>query len=76
MTTHGPIVTEEHTMTRDQQSELITDEDTDEVERFRVLEIGSRLATLGAPAKVTTTDAQIEDADDDVDGHAWSVKQD
>jgi hypothetical protein len=69
------IVTEEHTMTRDQQSEHIQGEETGKVERFRVL-VGSRLAELGAPSALPAKVAQTEDTDDDVNGHAWSVKQD
>lgn len=62
-------------MTGDQQSEhLDQDENTGNVERFRVV-VGARLARLGPPVQVTTMDAQIEDADDDVDGHTSSLKQ-
>jgi hypothetical protein len=62
-------------MTADHKSEHTQDENTGKAERFRVL-VGARLARLGAPMQVTPVDAQIEDTENDVDGHAWSVKQD
>jgi hypothetical protein len=68
-------VAEEHNMTGDKQSERFQDRNTGKGEKFRVL-VGARLAKLGAPMQITPVDAQIQDGGDDVDGHAWSVKQD